>query len=123
MAATPLERPVTVTGVELAVVVPSPSWPLTLFPQHFTLPTVVMAQVWREPKPAETTAALAALAAGAENTNIQATRPSVASARIARFSTPGASRAMWPLLQRGRRSVSRAFAPPALQPRSGTVFR
>src|SRR5438093_8244302 len=53
MAATALERPVTVTGVGLAVVVPSPSWTLPLFPQHFTLPPVVMAQVWTEPKPAE----------------------------------------------------------------------
>jgi hypothetical protein len=38
MALTPLERPDTATGVVRFVVVPSPSWPALLSPQHFTAP-------------------------------------------------------------------------------------
>jgi hypothetical protein len=44
--------------VELAVVVPSPSWPLKLPPQHFTAPPLVTAQVY--PPPADTATALSA---------------------------------------------------------------
>jgi hypothetical protein len=32
--------PDTSTGVDLEVVVPSPSWPMLLLPQHFTVPSV-----------------------------------------------------------------------------------
>ncbi|KRC30598.1 hypothetical protein ASE28_14285 [Acidovorax sp. Root219] len=46
MAATPLARPVTGWGVLLSVVLPSPSWPYALRPQHCTAPAVVSAQVW-----------------------------------------------------------------------------
>jgi hypothetical protein len=42
----PLPRSNTFTGVVDPVVVPSPSWPLSLRPQHRTWPAVVMAQVW-----------------------------------------------------------------------------
>ena len=36
-------------GWDRAKFVPSPSWPYTLSPQHFTSLVVVMAQVWNEP--------------------------------------------------------------------------
>ena len=36
IAVTPLVRPVTATGAWRSVVVPSPSWPLPLLPQHLT---------------------------------------------------------------------------------------
>src|SRR5581483_3979247 len=42
---TPLVSPTTSTGVLRVVVVPSPSWPLKLMPQHLTPPAVVSAQV------------------------------------------------------------------------------
>ena len=46
----PVESPVTATGVALSVVVPLPSWPKTLSPQHLTVPPVlVSAQVWKPP--------------------------------------------------------------------------
>src|SRR5436190_1068623 len=44
--AIPEERPETSTGVGLSTMVPSPSWPNPLSPQHFTPPPVVRAQVW-----------------------------------------------------------------------------
>ena len=37
-------RPDTATGISLSVVVPLPSWPLALSPQHMTAPAVVRAQ-------------------------------------------------------------------------------
>src|SRR6266849_1436267 len=49
MAATPLVRPKTSTGVRRCVAELSPSWPLKLSPQHLTLPPVVRAQVWSMP--------------------------------------------------------------------------
>ena len=52
MAATPLVSPITSTGVVLKLLgplVPSPSSPEPLRPQHLTPPTVVRAQVWRFP--------------------------------------------------------------------------
>jgi hypothetical protein len=50
MAATPLARPETSTGIlVLSVVVPSPSWPYSLSPQHLTPPLLVRAQVCRYP--------------------------------------------------------------------------
>ena len=51
MAAAPLLRPVTSTGVRLAnVVVPFPNAPLLFLPQHFTPPAMVRAQVCWVPK-------------------------------------------------------------------------
>src|SRR5439155_2801121 len=47
-AATPLERPKTSTGVRGLTVVPSPSCPTVLAPQHFTPPVLVTAQVCLE---------------------------------------------------------------------------
>ena len=49
MAATPLARPDTLTGVRRSVVELSPSWPEPLSPQHFTPPAVVSAQVCSSP--------------------------------------------------------------------------
>src|SRR3989304_99762 len=42
----PLARPETSTGVLLQVVVPLPSWPSSLEPQHLTPPPLVSTQVW-----------------------------------------------------------------------------
>src|SRR2546427_654717 len=42
-------NPTTSTGVEVSVVVPSPSSPSPLFPQHFAPPPTVRAQVWEAP--------------------------------------------------------------------------
>ena len=41
--------PDTVTGVEESVVVPSPSWPKVLFPQHCTVASARSAQLWSVP--------------------------------------------------------------------------
>src|SRR3972149_744339 len=49
IAATPLARPATPTGTLLAVVAPLPSRPEPLWPQHFTPPPPVSAQVWKLP--------------------------------------------------------------------------
>src|SRR5207237_1185347 len=49
IAATPLASPETSTGVWRSVVVPSPSWPQSLLPQHLTPPALVRAQVWSPP--------------------------------------------------------------------------
>src|SRR3990172_3731563 len=49
MAATPLARPETSTGAALSEVVPSPSSPWPLLPQHLTPPALVRAQVWAPP--------------------------------------------------------------------------
>jgi hypothetical protein len=43
--ATPLASPETATGDRLSVSVPSPSWPYSLKPQHFTPPEVSNAHV------------------------------------------------------------------------------
>src|SRR5207244_1683517 len=51
IAATPLGSPETATGAWRWIVVPSPSWPEPLSPQHLTPPALVSAQVW--PPPAE----------------------------------------------------------------------
>lgn len=44
-----LLMPLTVTGVVLVVVLPLPSWPCPLMPQHVTVPLPVIAQVWLLP--------------------------------------------------------------------------
>src|SRR3990172_3409111 len=49
ICATPLPRPTTPTGVVRCAVVPSPSWPYSLYPQHFTPPAFVSAQVYASP--------------------------------------------------------------------------
>src|ERR1700722_1079948 len=41
----------TATGVELSTVVPLPSCPSPLFPQHSTAPEVITAHVWSQPEP------------------------------------------------------------------------
>ena len=41
MDVTPLARPTTAVGTRLSIVVPFPSWPEVLVPQHFTAPEVV----------------------------------------------------------------------------------
>ena len=48
MAATP-ERPVTCTGSNLLVVVPSPSWPFAFYPHAHTVPSLLRATVWKPP--------------------------------------------------------------------------
>ena len=48
-AATPLANPLTVAGVVRRVVVPSPSWPAQLSPQHAAAPVEVVAQEWPHP--------------------------------------------------------------------------
>src|SRR5262245_51662555 len=53
-ATTPLVRPLTSTGVSRSVVVPSPSCPRLLLPQHLTPPALVSAQLY--PPPAVTAA-------------------------------------------------------------------
>src|SRR4030095_12245833 len=55
MAATPLVRPLTLTGVKRGVVVLSPSWPLLLAPQHFTPPPLVRAHACACPAAMATT--------------------------------------------------------------------
>ena len=42
-------RPLTLTGVKELVVVPLPSSPVSLKPQHATVPPVRSAQVWSSP--------------------------------------------------------------------------
>src|SRR5438094_10599196 len=49
MAVMPLASPETSTGVNRALVVPSPSSPSWLYPQHLTPPALVSAQVWEPP--------------------------------------------------------------------------
>ena len=49
IAATPLDRPTTCTGVSRLIVVPSPSWPEKLLPQHLAAPAVVTAQLCAPP--------------------------------------------------------------------------
>lgn len=44
----------TSTGVELSVVLPSPSWPTLFKPQHLTPPALVTAQVWSDPASIDT---------------------------------------------------------------------
>jgi hypothetical protein len=46
MAITPLESPLTSTGMWLSVVELFPNWPFKFHPQHFTPPVMVSAQVW-----------------------------------------------------------------------------
>ena len=63
------ERPATLTGVGESVLLPLPSWPNSLCPQHFTLPFAMTAQVCS--KPAETeTATGGGAAAGAGEVGI-----------------------------------------------------
>ena len=45
IAATPPERPLTSAGVRRRVLVPSPSWPSRLAPQHHNEPSLVSAQL------------------------------------------------------------------------------
>ena len=46
---TPRSRPKTGTAVPLAVVLPLPSWPVLLKPQHLSAPVAVVAQAWPSP--------------------------------------------------------------------------
>src|ERR1043166_1138100 len=46
---TAVVSPFTSTGVRRWVVVPSPTWPLPLRPQHLVPPLVVNAHVWERP--------------------------------------------------------------------------
>src|SRR6188768_1416095 len=48
-AVAPPERPCTSTGVSRRCVVPSPSWPYWLSPQHLTPPPRRTAQLWLSP--------------------------------------------------------------------------
>src|SRR4051794_14941946 len=57
MATTPLESPLTSTGVELLVVVPSPSAPRPFQPQHLTAPAPVSAHASSSPALIATTPA------------------------------------------------------------------
>ena len=45
MATTPMDSPLTATGMVELLVVPLPSWPLELSPQHSTAPALFRAQV------------------------------------------------------------------------------
>ena len=42
-------RPLTTTGVDVLVVVPSPNWPKALAPQHLAVPFVNNAHEWLPP--------------------------------------------------------------------------
>src|SRR4051794_16880782 len=69
-ATTPDGRAGTATGVRRAVVVPSPSCPLPLPPQHLTPPTLESAQMWEKPTAIRSPAlGAAALATGAAATD------------------------------------------------------
>jgi hypothetical protein len=46
---TPVDRALAATGVSRSVVVPSPSCPKALAPQHTIPPPLVTAQVWNTP--------------------------------------------------------------------------
>src|SRR3954469_19322780 len=48
-AVVPDAMPVTLTGAGLLPLLPSPSWPLPLLPQHFTEPSPSSAHVWKPP--------------------------------------------------------------------------
>ena len=65
-AATPEVRPTSLMGVELDVVVPSPSSPWSLCPQHLAAPPAVTAHVWNPP--VEIWAAVSPEAGGAATT-------------------------------------------------------
>src|SRR5262245_18487421 len=56
IAATPLDSPSTGIGTLDGVVLPLPSWPTVLEPQHSTPPPVVSAQVWLPPAATAATA-------------------------------------------------------------------
>jgi hypothetical protein len=43
--------PLTATGTLLETVLPFPSWPLILFPQHLTVPPASRAHVWSSALP------------------------------------------------------------------------
>ncbi len=58
---TTADKPNTLTGVVLGVVVPLPSSPLPLPPQHFAPPATKVAQAWRFPTPTDFTPELSPL--------------------------------------------------------------
>src|SRR5580658_9543038 len=62
-AATPEDSPVTPTGVSLLAVEALPSWPSESYPQHWTPPDVVSAQVCELPAARATTGVLSVVAA------------------------------------------------------------
>ena len=64
--ATALVRPATLTGEERSVVVPSPSWPRSLKPQHETVPSARSAHVWIVPAVIATTLARPAMLTGVD---------------------------------------------------------
>src|SRR5438046_945041 len=49
-----MARPVRATGVDALAVVPWPSWPEPLAPQHFTVPFANNAHEWAPPAPIAT---------------------------------------------------------------------
>jgi hypothetical protein len=49
IADTPVVNPETFTGVVRSVVVPSPMWPVPLYPQHFIPPVLSNAHAWLLP--------------------------------------------------------------------------
>jgi hypothetical protein len=55
IARMPGGRPTTLTGVRLSMVLPLPSWPKWLNPQHLTVPELVRAQVSKPPAEIATT--------------------------------------------------------------------
>ena len=63
---TAVEMPETDTGVELDVVVPSPSWPSVFLPQHFADPSVSTAHEWKSPKARLVTVAIPETSTGVE---------------------------------------------------------
>src|ERR1700716_3115157 len=56
--------PETATGVEPSVVVPLPSWPLSLAPQQWRFPAVCRGQLWSPPAAISITVLMAAPATG-----------------------------------------------------------
>jgi hypothetical protein len=60
LTSTALPIPLTRTGTELSVVVPSPSCPAELLPQHSIVPSLSSAQLWAPPAAIETATGVAA---------------------------------------------------------------
>ena len=58
--------PLTETGVDESVVVPSPSWPSKLCPQHLTVPSDKSVQVWPLPAAIEVEVVIPLIKTGVE---------------------------------------------------------
>ena len=65
---TALLTPDTLVGDHLSSVVPSPNWPTSFAPQHFTKPVESKAQVWNPPEAIVTTLEIPATSVGVETT-------------------------------------------------------